>query len=108
MQVENSQEFENVTSTGRTIVFFNSKQCPSCRSIAPFFNQLVEETKISCPQLKFMSIDILDHEDIAQKYTITKVPTFISLVDGVQAKKIIGPYRDDLQTLVEKNCKALK
>ena len=59
-------------------------------------------------QIKFQIIDVDSELDLAKKFEIRSVPTFILLEDGIEIKRNIGAQnREQLEELInyEKNTK---
>lgn len=68
---------------GPKVFYFTATWCPPCKMIAPIFEQLSKEN----PKTKFVKIDIDDNMDVAGKYAINSVPTFMFMHgQKVQAK----------------------
>ncbi|BFU23983.1 thioredoxin, putative [Entamoeba histolytica HM-1:IMSS-B] len=105
MEIKEQQEFLNTISNGRTIVFYHSSSCPSCRSIEPFFDEQVKLCQNE--QLQFLKVNITDFPEIAQENNIRSVPTFVSYVNGVSTKRFTGAYRDEVERMISKNIKML-
>lgn len=66
------------------ILFFSAPWCGPCRMIK---NSLNEDIRID---LNIKIIDISENMDIATKYEIMNVPTFVKLVDGKEVSRKIG------------------
>jgi len=57
--------------------------CGPCQQMKPIFENISEEFK---KQYKFISLNIDDERDLAIKYGVTSIPTFIFIKDS----KVIG------------------
>jgi thioredoxin len=80
-----SPEFEaKIAKDTLTVVDFTATWCGPCRYMAPTFDEL----KKSYPEIAFLKIDIDECEDLAIKYDITAVPTFLVFQSG----KVVEAY----------------
>ncbi len=71
-----------------SIVDFNATWCEPCRRMAPMFHELA---KLYYGTYNFVSIDVDEHPELAQKYQIQAVPTFIFLdPDGYEGNRVTG------------------
>lgn len=69
------------------IVDFWAAWCAPCRMMAPILNEMAEEL----PGNMFVGkIDIEQNKEIARRYGIKGIPTFIIFKDGKVAKTIVG------------------
>lgn len=68
-----SDKLKGILETdGPKILYFTATWCPPCKKIAPFFEKLSSEFS----KTTFVKIDIDDHRDLAEEYSISAVPTF--------------------------------
>ncbi len=65
----------------REVLFFSATWCKPCQEAKPRIEELRKQG------MKVTEIDIDQHPELAQKYRITQVPTFIVLEDGVEIKR---------------------
>lgn len=71
-----------------TIIDFSAVWCGPCKMMKPIFEQLASEYG---DKINFVSIDIDENPDIANKYQIQSIPTFVFLdEDGREANRING------------------
>lgn len=71
-----------------TVIDFNATWCGPCKKMKPIFERLAKEFK---GKYNFVSIDIDKFQEIAEKYKIQAVPTFIILdEDGIEVNRITG------------------
>ena len=61
--------------------------CPPCRAIGPYVHTLSESY---AGQATVVKVDVDQHQDIAQAYNITAMPTFVFIKDSKEAKRIRG------------------
>ena len=85
MEVE---EFENLISANKvSVVDFSATWCGPCRMMVPVVEDLAEKHK---NDYVFYSIDVDGSEELAEKYNITVVPTFIVFSNGKELGRTSG------------------
>ena len=77
---------------------FNAEWCGPCKQMHPVMETLADETDATV-----VSVDIDDHTDIANKYQVRSVPTFIIISDGDFQERVTGVQNESkLRKLVTK------
>lgn len=110
-----------LASTTSVVVDFYADWCPPCRAIAPIFSKLAEDYT-SSGQLAFVKVNVDHVRDVAARYNISAMPTFLFFRDGVphgvtveglkssrsvnltddgSVARILGADRAALQTVVQ-------
>jgi thioredoxin 1 len=69
------------TSNKYVILDFTATWCPPCKAIAPLFHKLAAEHSVP-GALAFGKVDVDDAAEVAAKFSISAMPTFLFLVDG--------------------------
>ncbi len=72
---------EQQAQSTREVLFFSATWCQPCQQAKPRVEELRKQG------MKVTEFDIDEHPDLARKYRITQVPTFIVLEDGVEIKR---------------------
>ncbi|RKP27554.1 thioredoxin-like protein [Syncephalis pseudoplumigaleata] len=86
-EVTTAEEFDQIISSNSIVVVdFFAEWCGPCRLIAPKIEALAEKT----PDVTFIKLDVDKVEEIAQRYGIRAMPTFIFFKDGEKAKEVVG------------------
>lgn len=85
-----------IPSKGYVLVDFFTDWCAPCKAIAPFFNSLKE----MYPVVKFLKCNIDDHQEIARKYKIESIPSFILIKDGLEKDRLVGANKVKLEEMV--------
>lgn len=70
----------------KVVVDFFATWCGPCKMLGPVFEELSTEIN----DIKFIKVDIDEHEDLCRKYKVMSVPTLIVFDKGKEAKRNIG------------------
>ena len=58
VEIKNESEFIDLVEKNKGVIIdFYSLSCGPCRNIAPFYESLAREYRVSCPSLKFGKIN---------------------------------------------------
>ena len=74
-------------ATEPVLVDFFATWCGPCKMMAPVIDEVAAE---KAGAAKVYKIDIDENMDIAQKYGVMSIPTFIVFKDGQPAAKTLG------------------
>ena len=64
------------------VIKFSAEWCGPCKAMAPLFKKASE----AYPDIKFIDSDVEDNPDMAEKYHIRNVPTFIVISNDGEEK----------------------
>jgi thioredoxin 1 len=79
------------------IFYFTADWCAPCKRTKP----IVEELNRESADVKFQIIDVDIERELARKFEIKSVPTFIVIRDGQEINRAIGPKtREQLEGLM--------
>lgn len=87
----------------KVVYYFTADWCNPCKKTRPIVEEMNRETHI-----KFQIIDIDSELELAKKFEIRSVPTFILLEEGTEIKRITGAQnREQLEAFInhEQNTK---
>ncbi|MBS7577559.1 MULTISPECIES: thioredoxin family protein [unclassified Enterococcus] len=82
---EIAQSIEN----GQNILFFTAAWCGDCRFIKP----LMPEIEAEHPEFKFIEIDRDQFMDLAVKWDIFGIPSFVVIKDGKEIGRLVNKAR---------------
>ncbi|RKF82129.1 Thioredoxin [Golovinomyces cichoracearum] len=101
IHIGSSAQFSRILSSSKVVVAdFYADWCGPCRAIAPFYESLA--TKHSkANRLTFTKIDVDNHQDIAQRYSVRSMPTFMIFSSGSVIKTISGADKSGLRSAIE-------
>ena len=87
--VFNNENFEQevLKSEFPVLVDFYADWCGPCKMMAPIVHQLAEEYE---GKAKIGKINVDQNIELAQKYRVMSIPTFIFFKDGEAVKTIVG------------------
>lgn len=71
---------------GVVLVDFYADWCGPCKMTAPIIDELSEEMK----DVKFVKVNVDENQDIAGKYSIFSIPTFLIVKDGSVVNQFAG------------------
>ncbi len=80
------EDFNEVIKEGKILVDFYADWCGPCKMLAPIIEELAKENE----SIKFVKVNVDQHEDLAREYGIMSIPTVILFENGEQVKKQIG------------------
>ena len=83
--VESTEEFDQLLESGRVLVDFYADWCGPCKMVAPTVDELAAER--AEPVLK---VDIEAHQEIAARYDVSSIPTFIAFENGEPVDRLLG------------------
>ena len=87
----------------KVVYYFTADWCNPCKKTRPIIEEMNRET-----QIKFQIIDVDSELELAKKFEVCSVPTFILLEDGTENKRITGAQnREQLEAFInyEQNTK---
>ncbi|TKW51026.1 Thioredoxin-like protein [Colletotrichum tanaceti] len=81
-KVSSAAELDSVlASSSRVVVDFYADWCPPCRAIAPVFSELADKHAAE-GRLAFAKVNVDHVNDVAGRYGVTAMPTFVFFRDG--------------------------
>ncbi len=86
-------EFNEIPQEGVVVIDFFATWCGPCKRIAPAFEELAKKFS----RITFLKVDVDEAQDIASKYDVNSLPTFVFLKNGVEVHRIEGA---DLRSVV--------
>ncbi|KAI0834638.1 thioredoxin-like protein [Hypoxylon sp. FL0890] len=93
-----------LSSTTHVVVDFYADWCPPCRAIAPIFSELADKYS-SNGQLAFAKVNVDHVNEVAGRYGVSAMPTFMFFrngvpkgvaVEGIKARQSVSFTNDGL------------
>ena len=92
-------EKEVLQSDKPVLVDFFADWCGPCKMMAPVVEQLAEELE---GKAKVGKLNIDENMDIAEKYRVLNIPTFLIFKDGQEKERIVGAVsKNELKNKLE-------
>ncbi len=82
----NTFETEVLQAEGLVVVDMYADWCGPCRMMAPIIEELSEDYD----DVKFTKLNVDEADDIAAKYGVMSIPTFLFVKNGEVAAQIVG------------------
>lgn len=79
------EEFNQITSSGKTIVDFWAGWCGPCRAQAPIVDDIAKTTDID-----LIKIDVDVDDTLPVDFQVSSIPTLVLFENGVVVDKLIG------------------
>ncbi|KAF2503015.1 thioredoxin-domain-containing protein, partial [Lophium mytilinum] len=100
--VTSSAHFNTLlTSNSYVIVDFHADWCGPCKAIAPVFDKLAT-AEAKPGRVAFCKVDVDAQQDVAQKYSVSAMPTFLIFKSGSVVDTIRGANPPALTAAVRK------
>lgn len=82
-----SSDFDKTISSQKLVlVDFWAEWCGPCRSMHPVFNRLAKKYE----HIKFARVNVDQAQDIAMRFGVQAIPTFIMFKDGQPVDRMMG------------------
>jgi thioredoxin 1 len=69
------------------VVEFWAPWCAPCRAMAPMLDALADDCS---DRLRVFKVNADEHPDLARRYDVVSVPTFLVFVDGELRRQMVG------------------
>ena len=98
---DTSFEGDILKSEKPVLVDFWAPWCGPCRSVAPIVEDLATQYK---DRIKVAKINVDESSQVAMKYQITSIPTFILFKNGQVADRVLGAIpRSEFVKFIDRN-----
>ena len=90
-------EKEVLNSDVTVLADFNADWCGPCRMLKP----IVEEIASENPNIKVVSINIDEEDELADEYDVSSIPCLVVFKDGVEFERSVGfRQKEDIAELI--------
>ena len=90
-------ESEVLKSEVKVLADFNAEWCGPCKMIKPMIEEIAESNE----NIKVVSINIDDEDELAEQYEVSSIPCLVVFNQGKETKRKVGLMsKDDIETLI--------
>ena len=82
-----AQNFDSEVAGGVVLVDFSAEWCGPCKMMKPIVDELAAELE---GKAKVVAVDVDEAADVAARFGIASVPTFIIFREGSAVKTLVG------------------
>ncbi|XP_058194963.1 thioredoxin-like protein CXXS1 [Rhododendron vialii] len=79
------------------VVHFTASWCMPSVAMNPFF----EELAYTYQDVLFLTVDVDDVKEVATKYEVKAMPTFLLMKEGTQVDRLVGANPDEIKKRIE-------
>ncbi|HEX3127899.1 MAG TPA: thioredoxin [Thermoanaerobaculia bacterium] len=98
---EDTWDQEVLKSETPVLVDFWAQWCGPCRMVAPVLDQIADEMD---GKLRIAKLDVDTNQQIAFKFGVQSIPTFILFKDGQMADRMMGAMpKAAFQSFIDRN-----
>jgi thioredoxin len=73
------------------VIDFYAEWCGPCKAMAPAFESLKSEYPEGNDRgVVITKLNVDEHQEVAQKYSVRNIPTLVYLKDGVEVHRVSG------------------
>ncbi len=88
---------EVLKSEKKVLVDFNATWCGPCKMLAPVIEEISDEVK----DVKFVSVDVDDEEELAEEYGVSTIPCLVLFDNGKEVSRNIGFMpKDEIKSIL--------
>jgi thioredoxin 1 len=97
--IKSEQEYDALVSSGKPLlVNYTASWCGPCQAIAP----IIEAEAQKNPHMTFCKVDIDENQELAQRNSISAVPTFHVFKNGTKLGEVKGANAEAVKALIAK------
>ena len=86
MDLDSSNFHDAVSQNNLLLVDFWAEWCGPCKSMHPIFSRMAKKYG----RIRFARVNIDNSQDIARKFNVQSIPTFIMFKNGQVAQQMVG------------------
>ena len=102
MKIVNEKEFDEVISSGLTLVDFYADWCGPCKMLGPILEDLDNEY----PDITFIKVNCDNDIAVADRYGILSIPAIFMFKDGQLLGNTLGYHaKEDMRKFIENTAK---
>ena len=86
MELTSENFNQEITNNDLLLVDFWAEWCGPCKSMHPIFTRMAKKYK----RVRFARVNVDDAQDVAMKYEVQSIPTFIMFRNGEVVNRMVG------------------
>ena len=86
MDLDSSNFHDAVSQNNLLLVDFWAEWCGPCKSMHPIFSRMAKKYE----QVRFARVNVDYSQDVAKKFNVQSIPTFIMFKNGQVAQQMVG------------------
>lgn len=87
MKFLTNEDFDKVINSGVVLIDFFADWCGPCKMMEPVIEELDSELK---EKIVIAKVNVDESSDLASKYQVFSIPTFILFKDGKEVERMVG------------------
>ena len=100
----NKSNFEKLIKEGKVLVDFNAEWCGPCKMLKPVIEEIAQERS----NIKIISINIDDEEELADRYNVMSIPCLVLFENGEEVKRSVGfKPKSEVESFIGEYCTIL-
>ncbi|MBQ7802848.1 thioredoxin [Candidatus Saccharibacteria bacterium] len=94
-----AENFDEIVKDSTVLVDFNADWCGPCQILKPVIEEFAEEAR----EVKVVSVNIDDEEELAEKFGVEGIPCLVVLKNGEEVTRSVGVIpKKKIEKLLEK------
>ena len=81
-----NDEFEELISTGKTLVDFWASWCGPCQMLSPVVDEVAEERS----DIKVCKVNVDEQQELAMQFRVMSIPTLVVIKEGQETNRSVG------------------
>ena len=98
LEIHSVEEFAKYLQHSTLVTWWSAEWCGPCKAIAPFVVSLASKY----PNIKFIKINIDTQKELASRFQIASIPSFITFKNGKLVERVSGANPAAIEKLVVK------
>ena len=86
MDLDSSNFHDAISQNNLLLVDFWAEWCGPCKSMHPIFSRMAKKYE----QVRFARVNVDNSQDVAKKFNVQSIPTFIMFKNGQVAQQMVG------------------
>jgi len=90
-EITSESEFNQEIAKGTVVADFNADWCGPCQMLKPVLEFVAgQQDENAADYVKFISVNIDENPDLAEKYDVSGIPCLIKFEDGKETDRSVG------------------